>query len=89
MELKSLEVKMDNGNRPAMAFSYEWVDHQGGGHTNQDVYLGLTKREHFAAMAMQGMLANTDSKDWSMLEVCADSISYADSLLKALENKEC
>lgn len=42
---------------------------------------GLTKREYFAAMAMQGMLANQYDPD--LLPVRA--LKYADALLKELE----
>ena len=43
------------------------------------------ERRKIAAQAMQGMLSNDHSNDWSMQEVCADSVSYADALLAALE----
>ena len=45
---------------------------------------GLTKREYFAAMAMQGLLANTNynSTDDAVLAMtCTDA---ADALIKAL-----
>ncbi len=46
---------------------------------------GLTKREHFAALAMQGLLS-CDVKD--SVEVFArTSVEIADALLAALENK--
>ena len=34
-------------------------------------HLGLTKREHFAAMAMQGILANIEEKDFSLVDAAA------------------
>lgn len=48
---------------------------------------GLTKREYFAAMAMQGILSN--SKDWTDSDRCLNwvsesSVKYADSLIEAL-----
>ena len=46
---------------------------------------GLTKREYFAAMAMQGMLANSDLT-LSLDKTCELSIFYADELLKQLES---
>ena len=54
-----------------------------------DSFGGLTKREHFAAMAMQGLLSNnviTDHEDniapnW----VAKAALLQADTLLKALE----
>jgi len=53
---------------------------------------GLTKREYFAAMAMQGMLAKSceyyadidKQKKWAELE-CAYAVRYADALLSELE----
>jgi len=80
---------MNNGDRPVTPL------------TTPDVgYLGLTKREHFAAMAMQGLLANGEdvryvnglSKqqkkdfDWSCEDhISLIAVSYANGLLKALE----
>ena len=45
---------------------------------------GLTKREYFAAMAMQGLLTCTMDTDCSIEELCQDAISAADSLLEGL-----
>jgi hypothetical protein len=50
----------------------------GGGWTS-----GLTKREHFAAMAMQGFLANYASTHF---ENCAEhAVKQADALLEELD----
>jgi hypothetical protein len=46
---------------------------------------GLTKREYFAAMAMQGLLASTSgqvNEQWT----AESSVILADELLKQLEN---
>jgi hypothetical protein len=40
---------------------------------------GLTKREYFAAMAMQGLLANPNISC-----VTSDAVLYADKLIEAL-----
>lgn len=51
---------------------------------------GLTKREHFAALAMQGMLAACDGFDASkpFIEfVAASAVDQADALIEAL-NKQ-
>ena len=56
-----------------------------------DDYKGLTKREYFAGLAMQGLLRNhlmidtmnEYSKDW----ISKHSILIADELLKQLETK--
>ena len=42
---------------------------------------GLTKREHFAGLAMQGLLAHYGDSDIH----CLAAVEYADALLKALE----
>ena len=50
--------------------------------------LGLTKREYFAAMAMQGMVANGSSididKDYPYQTRAKTCILIADALIKAL-----
>ena len=53
---------------------------------------GLTKREYFAGLAMQGLLALTDKGTYSSLDegierLCEFSVKFADELLKQLENK--
>ena len=47
---------------------------------------GLTKREYFAAMAMQGLCACPDLAV-SRVELAEESVKQADALLKALETK--
>jgi hypothetical protein len=42
---------------------------------------GLTKREYFAAMAMQGLLANVDDGQMAFGSVALEAISYADALI--------
>lgn len=49
-------------------------------------HLGLTKREYFAAMAMQGLLACPDLFV-SRKELAEESVKQADDLLTALETK--
>ena len=41
---------MNNADMPAMPSINEWAGRK---------YLGLTKREHFAGLAMQGILSNS------------------------------
>lgn len=65
-----------NASEPAFAMP------AGEGH---DPRFGLTKRELFAAMAMQGYLANGHNlDDPSMTRVAALSVKRADALLAAL-----
>lgn len=46
---------------------------------------GLTKREYFTALAMQGLCANVESE--SIADIASSSVKIADALIKAL-NKE-
>ncbi len=54
---------------------------------------GLTKREHFAAMAMQGLLANSSTGDSTLWETPEEwtkqmaecSVEFADATLAELE----
>lgn len=72
-----MEKKETNGNEPANA-----VMHADG------TFTGLTKREHLVAMAMQGLLANSnliDSQNEATLSwVSKASLKFADSLIEAL-----
>lgn len=61
---------------------------------NQYKYIGLTKREHFAAMAMQGMLSNPtltmpDPKTGFPIcyEICYAALHYADRLMEELDKE--
>ena len=63
---------MTTGNLPAYPIEAE-----------KTYYLGLTKRELFAAMAMQGMLAYGENT----YDPCVYAASYADRLIAEL-NKE-
>lgn len=47
--------------------------------------IGLTKREHFAAIAMQGLCGAAWTEDWTLKEVATSAISHADALLAELE----
>ena len=70
---------MKNADMPASPAYHEGVA----------VTLGLTKRELFAAMAMQGILANPDSESTVMDHdtAAASAVASADALLAALEPK--
>ena len=55
-------------------------------HTNAHLN-GLTKREQFAAMAMQGLCANSIVGKHHLPEnLAVEAVTCADALLKALEN---
>jgi hypothetical protein len=72
---------MQNGDKPIDAtLTYNDITGNPNGH-----FIGLTKREHFAALAMQGLLAHNDSVD-EMKIIASDAVKLADALLKALED---
>jgi len=83
MDIKMSEL--NNADKPAHPVKPEVI--QG----NQQVYIGLTKREQFAAMAMQGLLAAMTSTDASRIiarNIASNSIEIADALLEGLEGGE-
>lgn len=67
--------------------AFPWVSH-GGIHEHQFTESGLTKREYFAAMAMQGLLSHQDF-DYcpltheSIKKVIDDSLCLANAMIKA------
>jgi hypothetical protein len=46
---------------------------------------GLTKREYFAGLAIQGLLANQEIRYDHAAQLVKDAINTADALLEALE----
>lgn len=84
---------MKNGEQPINPQMYTQVsetdfqplkDGQKTGHERK--FSGLTKREYFAAMAMQGMLAKYGTDYQS--QHAKESVYMADTLLKELEKSE-
>jgi hypothetical protein len=76
---------MKNADKPAHPTPYENQD----GTIQHGVYNGLTKREYFAAMALQGLCANylrENIQGWDVKTYVTESISLADELLKQLES---
>ena len=73
---------MNNGEQPITPTPrYNQSSGQPNGHL-----LGLTKREYFAGLAMQGMLANKDASDFTSFTTAEVAIRYADELLEQLGN---
>lgn len=66
-------MSIKNGDMPAMPQPSEWTGSK-----------GLTKREQFAAMAMQG-LKTGDYHTFS--DMASDAVMIADALLAQLEEK--
>lgn len=56
-------------------------------HNGTILQKGLTKREYFAGLAMQGLLANRSFSDQPDSAIVKFSISITDELLKQLENE--
>lgn len=82
---------MKNADKPINPIVQEENIGQGGKILMCTEY-GLTKREHYAGLAMQGLLALPDkgtfgSFDEAIEWMCEVSIQCADELLKQLENE--
>ena len=82
---------MKNADKPINPIVQEENIGQGGKILMCTEY-GLTKREHYAGLAMQGLLALPDkgtygSFDKAIERICEVSVKFADELLKQLENK--
>ena len=81
---------INNGNTPAQPTPYlDCVNGSGELHCDNQ---GLTKREHFAALAMQGYLSNPYSNGFTQPlsetpqdDIASLSVAMADALLKELE----
>lgn len=81
---------MENKKQPA--FPFQWVNQREG---STEIEPGLTKREYFAGIAFQAMLANPELlravTSWDIAmgnakeKVAIKSIEYADALLNKLE----
>lgn len=66
---------MENGNKPAFAST------DGQTFANE----GLTKREYFAGLAMQGIASNPNLKNYTLQEKARSAVAWADEILKQLE----
>jgi hypothetical protein len=67
---------MENGKQSAFPLD--------GNHTGHPDTIGLTKREYFAGLAMQGLLACSKIECLSD-DICESAVGLADELLKQLE----
>jgi len=79
---------MTNANEPATGFSIPGSDKHGWA---PETVTGLTKREYFASMAMQGLLSNDEHiKDESAYPKITGkmAVQYADELIKALNEAD-
>ncbi len=76
---------MTNPNEPA--FPAEWTEPDEGGQTRMLFAQGMTKREYFAAMAMQGLVVDTHMLDRltrAGLTVAQEAVLQADALIAEL-----
>lgn len=71
---------MKNADLPAMP-----IEINGFGQFAPEAHTGLSKREHFAAMAMQGLLVNAERNGLTFDNVHAQAVKCADALLAELE----
>lgn len=82
-------MSFKNEDRPVFPLNGErWQKEIGHGVASYD-YHGITKREYFAAMAMQGLCVNRitgELKKGECVDVAEMSILIADELLKQLES---
>ena len=70
---------MKNSDLPAMPYLDDYIStHQ------QEIYTGLTKREHFAGLAMQGFIAAGVMGMPNASEIAELSIKYAEEVLRQL-----
>lgn len=77
---------MKNADLPAMPISNELGDLNS---LCVSESIGLTKREYFAAMAMQGLLAEGIAGSHKHLnQLVSNAVKCADELLKKLEDSE-
>lgn len=57
-----------------------------GDHSHIQGEYGLTKREYFAALAMQGLFASAEYPSASSIQIAEMAVRQADALLKRLEH---
>lgn len=53
-------------------------------YNNNYISTGLTKREYFAVMAMQGIIANKDGLDIKIERIVESAVDTADALIEEL-----
>lgn len=80
--------KQNNGSDPAMPV--QGVRQDGDAHRLYgQLFHGLTKREHFAGLAMQGMIANPLAVEkLGVKDLVLEAVTLADALLAALEKSK-
>ena len=57
-------------------------------HNNDYTSMGLTKREYFAAMVIQGIISNKDGLDIKIERIVESAVDIADALIEKLNKKK-
>ncbi len=73
-----INVIKDNDGSLLTGANHGWIE-------RNKILIGLTKREHFAGLAMQGLLANEVDIQRGYFETANAAVKMADELLKQLE----
>jgi len=76
---------MKNADMPAMPSG---IQEDYNNLAQEPLNLGLTKREYFAAMAMQGLLASSAHRVSAPFSLAPDAVDCADALLAKLEGRK-
>lgn len=77
---------MDDGKKNGAELAFPFVETREM--QGESISFGLTKREYFAAMAMQGLCANTAYGDTQAGFLAKWSVEQADALLAELAKTE-
>lgn len=75
---------MSNSNESAMPSTAQ-CERCNQTHNKSEYTSGLSKREHFAGLAMQGLLANSAYYEISTTDLTIESLMLADVLLAELD----
>jgi len=75
---------MKNSDLPAMSCEFIFETDAG---TTHEMFRGLTKREHFAGLAMASLIGKSESR-YDYGDAADDAINFADALLAELDKEE-
>lgn len=78
---------MTNADQPAFPDPLRGAEQTYSNQKPSENPVGLTKREYFAAMAMQGIIASDVDQNISSKTVAMSAVAQADELLRQLETK--
>jgi len=79
---------MKNADKPAMPLTEDMDAAISSSKDRDQYYTGLTKREHFAGLAMQGFSGLEEDHFVTVQEMAVTAVKYADALLDALEKSK-